>query len=327
MLKTLALTAALIGAANAQHVPDHRLPVPKVPVSPIPTPPAPPPAPPAPPTPTPTPTPPPAPAPTPGAPGNECKVSDITHEVGFYVGEITMLPAAKGQKWGPNEVATITVTGSTDNDIEAGTVKWQLYQDGVTQFISSGNRPYFQCTNKGCNNDEAIALKWLNGTKGKYVIDFNFALPTTKLKNETSPTFKLVMWGTDQYHEPYDFSASVSFGYGGAEQTEEQETTKPIWSRFRGSVPGTAKEVHNIQYPEASMSVRCQGSGQCLELTVPGGMSSPFWKANGYKYNLMEHPECSYTACSRSEYPVSESVVNNVQGYQGVTLVKWGHPK
>mgnify|MGYP006142710151 CR=1 FL=1 len=311
MIKTLALAASLT-LASAQHVPPHR--IPSTPVTPI----------------SPAPAPPPKPTPTPAGNSNY-KVSDITHEQGFGVDEITMLPAQKGAAWAPNRVATVTVTGSTDNDIEAGTVKWQLYQDGVTQFIASGNRPYYTCDNKGCSKDEPIALKWVSaGTSGKYVLDFPVALPSSKIKGETAPTFKLVMWGTDQKHNPYDFSASVSFGYGKNEaakaKAKPEEATNSLWNRFRGSSKPEASRS-TVQYLEESMAVRCEGSGQCLELTIPGGMSSAFWKANGYKYNLKEHPECSYTACSRAEFPVSESVVNNVQGYQGVTLVKWGHAK
>lgn len=326
MIKTLAF-ASLFAAASGQHVPPHRIPAsphhsPLTPITPAPAPPTPAPAPPT-----------PKPAPPTPAGNSKYKVSDITHEPGFGVGEITMLPAQKGGAWAPNNVATVTITGRTNNDIEAGTVKWQLYQDGVTQFIASGNRPYYTCTNKGCAKDEPVALKWDSGTSGKYVLDFPVALPSSKIKGDTTPTFKLVMWGTDQHHNPYDFSASLAFGYGNAaaeaeaapEPEPEAAETNTLWNRFRGSNKEAAGSA--VQYMEESMAVRCEGSGQCLELTIPGGMSSAFWKANGYKYNLKEHPECSYTACSRAAYPVSESVVNNVQGYQGVTLVKWGHPK
>jgi len=73
------------------------------------------------------------------------------------------------------------------------------------------------------------------------------------------------------------------------------------------------------------MHVACKNPSTCLQLNIPGGEDSPFWKANGYKYDTKVHPECSKSACG-SEYPQMESTVHNVQGYQGVDLVKYGKP-
>ena len=98
MIKTLAF-ASLFAAASGQHVPPHRIPAsphhsPLTPITPAPAPPTPQPAPPT-----------PKPAPPTPAGNSKYKVSDITHEPGFGVGEITMLPAQKGGAWAPNNVA------------------------------------------------------------------------------------------------------------------------------------------------------------------------------------------------------------------------------
>jgi hypothetical protein len=73
------------------------------------------------------------------------------------------------------------------------------------------------------------------------------------------------------------------------------------------------------------LHVRCKNPSTCLQLNIPGGVDSPFWKANGYKYDPKEHPECAQTVCG-SEYPEKLSTVKNVQGYVGVDLVKYGKP-
>lgn len=71
------------------------------------------------------------------------------------------------------------------------------------------------------------------------------------------------------------------------------------------------------------MNVACKNPSTCLQLNIPGGVDSPFWKANSYKYDPRTHPECSQTACG-PEYPQLDSTVHNVQGFDGVDLVKYG---
>jgi len=73
--------------------------------------------------------------------------------------------------------------------------------------------------------------------------------------------------------------------------------------------------------------VSCKNKATCLQLNIPGGEDDPFWKANSYKYNVTEHPECApWGETCGSTYPQLESVVKNVQGYHGVNLVKYGKP-
>merc|ERR1712086_70009 len=74
------------------------------------------------------------------------------------------------------------------------------------------------------------------------------------------------------------------------------------------------------------LNVRCQNPSTCLQLNIPGGADSEFWKANSYKYDPKDHPECAYPATCGSAYPQFESVVHNVQGNAGVDLVKYGKP-
>ena len=42
-----------------------------------------------------------------------------------------------------------------------------------------------------------------------YTVKFEFQMPYKKKTGQ----MKLLFWGTDQDHEPYDFSATVQFNY------------------------------------------------------------------------------------------------------------------
>ena len=74
------------------------------------------------------------------------------------------------------------------------------------------------------------------------------------------------------------------------------------------------------------LNVRCQSPENCLQLNIPGGFSSPFWKNMGYKYNTTAHPECKYVKCDRSVYPSEGSIIHDVSGYAGVDLIKYQKP-
>jgi len=236
--------------------------------------------------------------------GDEYKIINL-ESAAFKVDQVTMLPSAKGiTTWGPNEGATFTITGTTAKKILAGTVKYQIYQDGVTSFISSGNSPYFTCDNKGCAPDEPVALKWVdpNKTEGKFVLHFQAALPPAQPQGQSD--FRLVLWGEDQDHEPYDMSATIEYSFPASRLTSEQQDYK------------SSAEL---------LQVRCQSKNHCIEMDIPGGMDSAFWKDMSYKYNLKDHPECSYSACSRATYPVLDKKVE-MKNYPGVFQITYGTP-
>ena len=184
----------------------------------------------------------------------------------FKVDQVTMLPSIKGTDWGPGNAATITVTGKAIKDqIQAGNVKYQIYQSFVKSFTSSGNAPYYTCDNKGCDADEPVALKWTNesqqnGAEEDFVLHFQAALPkvvpSTESPNKT-PSFRIVVWGEDQRHEPYDFSTTINLKY---------------------------EEKQPISLSSELLQVRCQSTDHCLELEIPNGFESPFWRDMGYKY-------------------------------------------
>ena len=79
-------------------------------------------------------------------------------------------------------------------------------------------------------------------------------------------------------------------------------------------------------YASDELNVRCQSPENCLQLNIPDGFNSPFWKNMGYKYNTTSHPECKYVTCDRDIYPTIGNIVHDVSGFKGVDLVKYQKP-
>jgi len=128
----------------------------------------------------------------------------------FTISQVTMT-STPFNHWYAGHRARVTVSGKTLKAINAGTVKYQVYETGVRSFISSGSSSYFYCDNKGCDLSKPIALNLADKT-GKagsaYTLTFDFFMPSTQ---STSKDFILVFWGVDQDHTPYDFSASLQY--------------------------------------------------------------------------------------------------------------------
>merc|ERR1711988_268310 len=70
----------------------------------------------------------------------------------------------------------------------------------------------------------------------------------------------------------------------------------------------------------------------CLELKIPGAESSPFWKAEGWKYSAPVRPEWVAGACDHTKWTSVDSTTNDYDGYTtaknapypAVSLVKRG---
>ena len=116
--------------------------------------------------------------------------------------------------WKTQSTVSVTLSGKVAKVLTAGAVKYQVYQTGVTSFIASGNSDYFTCDNKGCDLGDPIALKLKSfsnhaSVKGSdYTLSFDVSIPT---KVGTSNDFRVVFWGQDQDHSPYDFTATLNF--------------------------------------------------------------------------------------------------------------------
>ena len=74
----------------------------------------------------------------------------------FTVDSLTMTAPAP---FGERVVAAIIFKGVNNKTLTAGTVKYQVYEDGVTSFSSQGNFAYFHCTqHDGCDVAAPMAL-------------------------------------------------------------------------------------------------------------------------------------------------------------------------
>ncbi len=134
-----------------------------------------------------------------------------TIQSGAFAVDHLVVRTANGQ-FAPATVATVQISGSNSKALLAGAVKYQIYQTGVSSFIASGNMNYFQCTNKGCDLASPLALTLANPKNGgqgsAFTMKFDVPLPKPV---GTSKEYRVVVWGEDQDHQPYDFSATFQF--------------------------------------------------------------------------------------------------------------------
>jgi hypothetical protein len=127
----------------------------------------------------------------------------------FTVQTVTL--STQDGKWKAGAIATVEVTGIAKKDILAGTVKYQVWESFMEQFVSEGNAEYFDCNNKGCNQAAPIALTL--DTPGAvptgYSLKFSFVMPAA----QKSGDFRIVFYGQDQDHFPYDFSCTIGYNF------------------------------------------------------------------------------------------------------------------
>ena len=131
----------------------------------------------------------------------------------FSLQTVSLSPVDSGSDWAANDVAEVSILGTTSKTIQAGTFKYQIYETEVKSFIASGDSPYFVCDNKGCDPSKAVALRFKNATtaSGAFTLSLSLALPKPQ---SSTQEFKIVLWGEDQDHNPYDFSVSIALVYG-----------------------------------------------------------------------------------------------------------------
>ena len=74
--------------------------------------------------------------------GHAYKVEDLVSG-NFSIVTVSMSPVDSGSDWEENDVAQITILGTTSKKILAGTIKYQIFETEVKSFIASGDSPYF----------------------------------------------------------------------------------------------------------------------------------------------------------------------------------------
>jgi hypothetical protein len=238
---------------------------------------------------------------TTAAANHDYTVSDlISGNFTVTTNDITMVPGHSWQSWTSGITAVVNVKGSTQKKIEAGTFKWQMYETGVTSFIASGNSPYFTCDNKGCDPTSGIALKYTSGTMGDFVLSVTLALPA---KAGSSNDFKLVMWGEDQDHNPYDFSATVNFAY--------TATINAVHTKIN------ALAAKQLQIHHDNDNGGDGPNAHCMEMTVTAPSTNTYWQAHGYQYPIQLWPK---GPCDHKKYNFFNRKTDIATGVSMVTL-------
>ena len=64
----------------------------------------------------------------------------------FTIKDVTMHSPATNDTWKERAVAVITMTGTSEKLVDAGTLQFQVYEHGVRSFIASGS---FACASVG----------------------------------------------------------------------------------------------------------------------------------------------------------------------------------
>ena len=242
--------------------------------------------------------------------GHDFTVSDLKSG-NFTIASVDMVPGHSWQSWNAGTTSIVNVKGTTTKKILAGTFKWQLYETGVTSFLASGNSPYFTCDNKGCDPTSGIALKWKEGTTGDFDLSLTLALPQ-KASGGTND-FRLLIWGEDQDHAPYDFSATVDFSYA----------TMDVNRLMQGkSVKNTLKAAQ-LQVHHAPQT-RAGDSAHCMEMTISDPTANEYWEAHGYQYPIQLWPR---GPCDRKKYNWFNRKTKIADGVTMITLGQHSNTK
>lgn len=190
----------------------------------------------------------------------------------FTIKKASMVPGHKWIKWGPGVTALVSMTGTTDKTILAGTVKYQIYETGSRSFISQGSSPYYTCNNKGCDPSSPIALKFNDGMSGDFTISLSVVLPA---KTSASDQFTLVVWGEDQDHQPYDMDVTFLYSYAAAAAP----------TLVAQSAPEAALVIHHADH-----GLGPGGDAHCYEMTISEPTTNAYWSAHGYQYGTALWP-------------------------------------
>jgi hypothetical protein len=62
----------------------------------------------------------------------------------------------------------------------------------------------------------------------------------------------------------------------------------------------------------------------CLEVMIPGGDQSPFWKSEGWKYSAPDRPEWKTGACDRTKWHTVDATTKDYDGYTSAKNSPYG---
>jgi len=215
--------------------------------------------------------------------------------------------------WGPGETATVTMSGVSSKVILAGTVKYQVYEDGMEYFVAQGNSEYFQCDNKGCNTNQPIALTLTNPTTApsNFVLKFQFTMP----KEQATGDFRLVCWGQDQDHYPYDFDVTINYNFttsavatpmiAFSKATSELKPGTIAWVGTNGNftVATTTMSTTNGLFAGGDVATIVV-TGECMKNIIAGTVQYQVYEQGVYHFTASGNAPyftCNNKGCSRNQ--------------------------
>ena len=87
-----------------------------------------------------------------------------------------------------------------------------MYEQGVVSKVDSGAFGYFKCTNKGCDPSQPMYMT-VDDPKDQVGKGFTASFPLQLPYQQKSRQMTVSIIGTDQDHQPSDFTLGVQFNY------------------------------------------------------------------------------------------------------------------
>lgn len=162
-------------------------------------------------------------------------------------------------------LVALTIEGTVNKLLTDGNIAYQMYEQGVVSKVDSGAFAYFKCTNKGCDPSQPMYLTLEDPVHqiGKgFTAEFPLQLPYQQKTGQM--TVSII--GSDQDHQPSDFTIGVSFNYTNTKENGvEFQGTPKIEAKF---VPLSVTNVKSGGKTECQQDVDCPSS-YCMVKTTP----------------------------------------------------------
>lgn len=222
--------------------------------------------------------------------------------------------------WTPGSSASAVVSGTVNNKIiEAGTIKYKIYEYGEQHFIAQGFKDYFECDNKGCDptNPISLTLKDPTDPNSEFTAQLDFVMPAFQTSGVAPGVFTLSFFGTDQDHTPYDFNVEIGYNF-----------TASSARALQSSGPAYNSDWENGAFKLTSAAITPKdgattwNAGGVAQVVVAGKVNNKNIVAGTLRYKLYEYEvqyfvqqdstpyfTCDNKGCDRSE-PIALSLAD-----------------
>mmetsp|Transcript_59692 Transcript_59692/g.144193 ORF Transcript_59692/g.144193 Transcript_59692/m.144193 type:complete len:480 (-) Transcript_59692:454-1893(-) len=207
------------------------------------------------------------------------------HMDGTFNISSVILSTPSGQ-WSAGASASAIVSGTVNNKIiEAGTIKYKIYEYGQQHFIAQGFKDYFECDNKGCDptNPISLTLKDPTDANTEFTAQLDFVMPAFVSDGVPPGIFTISFFGTDQDHTPYDFNAEIGYNFTAGSRA------------LLGDGPAYNSDWENGAFHLTSAKIAPTdgatkwGAGGAAQVLIAGQVSNKNILAGTLRYKLYEY--------------------------------------